>query len=34
MLTAARFTGKEAFEMGLADFIAKDANDLKILSLI
>ena len=29
MLTAARFTGKEAFEMGLADFIAKDANDLK-----
>ena len=28
MLTAARFTGKEAYEMGLADFLAEDANDL------
>tara|TARA_B100000686_G_scaffold100162_1_gene107422 strand:+ start:647 stop:1453 length:807 start_codon:yes stop_codon:yes gene_type:complete len=31
MLTAARFTGKEAFEMGLADFVAKDANDLRVI---
>ena len=29
MLTAARFTGKEAFEIGLADFLAKDYKDLK-----
>ena len=28
MLTAARFSGKEAYEMGLADFLADDANDL------
>ena len=31
MLTAARFTGKEAHEMGLADFVAKDADDLKVI---
>jgi isohexenylglutaconyl-CoA hydratase len=31
MLTASRFTGKEAFEMGLADFLAKDADDLKVI---
>ena len=31
MLTAARFTGKEAYEMGLADFLAKDANDMRVL---
>ena len=29
MLTAARFTGKEAFEIGLADFLANDASDLR-----
>ena len=28
MLTAARFSGKEAYEMGLADFLADDTNDL------
>ena len=28
MLTASRFTGKEAFEIGLADYLAKDAEDL------
>lgn len=31
MLTASRFTGKEAFEMGLADFLAKDADDLRVI---
>ena len=31
MLTAARFTGKEAFEMGLADFLAKDSDDLRVI---
>ena len=31
MLTAARFTGKEAFEMGLADFLAKDPEDLRVI---
>ena len=28
MLTASRFAGKEAFEIGLADYLAKDAEDL------
>jgi isohexenylglutaconyl-CoA hydratase len=28
MLTAARFTGEEAFKIGLADFLADDASDL------
>lgn len=28
MLTASRFTGKEAFEIGLADYLAKDTEDL------
>ena len=28
MLTASRFTGKEAFEIGLADYLAKDKEDL------
>lgn len=31
MLTASRFTGKEAFEMGIADYLAKDSDDLKII---
>ena len=31
MLTAARFTGKEAFEMGLADFLAKNPDDLRVI---
>ena len=29
MLTASRFTGKEAYEIGLADFVAKDSSDLR-----
>lgn len=31
MLTAARFTGNEAFEMGLADYLANDADELKAI---
>lgn len=31
MLTASRFTGKEAFEMGIADYLAKDSDDLRVL---
>ena len=29
MLAATRFTGKEAFEMGLADYLAKDKDELQ-----
>jgi isohexenylglutaconyl-CoA hydratase len=31
MLTGARFTGKEAYEMGIADYLAKDPEELRII---
>jgi len=31
MLTAARLNGSDAYEIGLADFLAEDANELKTI---